>query len=382
MSLRKATWLSQATIIILGLTGCATSSQHIANSNEIVIGVVGPMSTDLAAFGAQERRGVEMAVQDINAAGGLLGHKLWMAVGDDQCNPSKAVSVAHDMVDQHAALVVGHFCSGSSIPASAIYAAAQIVQITPASTNPRLTDEGAAAGWTTLFRVANPDDRQGIFAADWLAKTHPHAKVVVLNDGSNYGLSVSDRLLSEMKATGTTPVLTASYQQRSSDHADLVAAIKKAQADFVYIAGYHDDFAKIIKQARASGVTATFIGIDALNTSEFASLAGTAADGVRFTDTATPDELESAKQVVAEFHAAGKDSVGFAMAGYAAVQAWATGVKRAGTIDAVKVAAAIRSAPVDTVLGRLSWDAKGDIEQLRYAWYIWHGSQYTQEPAE
>src|SRR5260221_4806804 len=384
MPKQKSAWFHQAAAIALslGLAGCAAPAQHAVNSNEIVVGVAGPMSGALAAFGEQELRGTEMAVQDINAAGRLLGKQLYRAKDDDACAPSGAVRVANDMVAQGAALVVGHFCSGSSIPASSVYAAAHVVQITPSSTNPRVTVDGAAKGVTTLFRVVNSDERQAIYAGRWMAKAYAHRNVVVLADGSAYGNALAETLTKELEAAGTSPILTRNYQQKSKDFSDLIAAIKQSQAHVVYIGGYHNDFALIVRQARAAGVGADFVGADALNTSEFVSIAGPAADGVRFSDMATPMNLPSASKVVTEFRHDGYEPEGYTLTSYAAIQAWAAGVTRSSTFDSAKVAAAMRTAPVDTVIGKISWDAKGDIEQMRYAWFIWQGGIYRQEPAE
>src|SRR5438105_912275 len=114
-----------------------------AQAQEITIATVGPMTGQYASFGEQMRRGAEMAVRDINAAGGVLGRQLRLEIGDDACDPRQAVAVANQMVSRHVAFVAGHYCSGSSIPASEVYAEERILQISPASTNPTLTDRGA-----------------------------------------------------------------------------------------------------------------------------------------------------------------------------------------------------------------------------------------------
>src|SRR5688572_12377938 len=129
---------------------------------QIKIGSAGPMTGQYAAFGEQLRRGAQMAVDEINAAGGVNGQKLQLVIGDDACDPKQATAVANKMVTDKVVFVAGHFCSSSSIPASKIYKEARILQITPASTNPRLTDEGAAEGNRALFRTCGRDDAQGL----------------------------------------------------------------------------------------------------------------------------------------------------------------------------------------------------------------------------
>jgi len=128
------------------------------DDNTTPVAVVGPMTGQYASFGAQMRNGAEMAVEDINAAAGLFGKKLDLDVGDDVCDPKQAVAVANQMTGNNVALVAGHYCSGSSIPASKVYAEANMVQISPASTNPAFTDNRAGPN---IYRVCGRDDQQG-----------------------------------------------------------------------------------------------------------------------------------------------------------------------------------------------------------------------------
>ncbi len=123
------------------------------------------MTGSYASSGAQMKAGAEMAVADINKAGGVLGKQLELQVGDDACDPKQAVSVANQMASRKVVFVAGHYCSGSSIPASKVYAEEGVLQISPASTNPKYTDEGS---WNT-FRVCGRDDQQGLVAGKYLA---------------------------------------------------------------------------------------------------------------------------------------------------------------------------------------------------------------------
>ena len=136
------------------------------NGDEIVVAVVGPMTGQQATFGAQMKAGVVQAVADVNEAGGVLGKKLKLEIGDDACDPKQAVAVANKMVGKGVKLVVGHFCSGSSIPASKVYTEEDIIQISPGSTNPKLTDEGGY----NVFRTCGRDDQQGEVAGNYIAK--------------------------------------------------------------------------------------------------------------------------------------------------------------------------------------------------------------------
>src|SRR5689334_19566995 len=180
----------------------AALSTGAAKAADIVIGVAGPMTGANAAFGEQLRRGAQMAVKDINAHGGVMGKKLKLEVGDDACDPKQAVAVANDMVKKKIVFMAGHFCSGSSIPASAVYAEEGILQITPASTNISFTDDPAAKGVKTIMRTCGRDDRQGIFAGTWLAKNYAGKKVAILDDKSAYGKGLADQTRKAMNDAG------------------------------------------------------------------------------------------------------------------------------------------------------------------------------------
>ena len=141
-----------------------------AKAADINIATAGPMTGEYAAFGEQMKRGAEKAVYDINAKGGVMGKNLALSIGDDQCDPKQAVAVANVFVSKGIVFVAGHFCSGSSIPASSVYHDEGILQMTPASTNPKLTDDAAGKGWDTVFRTCGRDDQQGSYAGAWIAE--------------------------------------------------------------------------------------------------------------------------------------------------------------------------------------------------------------------
>ena len=153
------------TSLLVGTTLALLGTSPVRAAEEILIAVAGPMTGQYASFGEQMRRGAEMAVADINATGGVLGKKLKLTVGDDACDPKQAVAVANKFASQGVKFVAGHFCSGSSIPASKVYTEENILQISPASTNPKLTEEGGP----NVFRTCGRDDQQGIVAGNFMA---------------------------------------------------------------------------------------------------------------------------------------------------------------------------------------------------------------------
>src|SRR5476651_1071967 len=174
---------------------------------QIKMATVGPMTGANAAFGEQMKHGAEMAVADINAAGGVMGQKIELQIGDDACDPKQATAVANKMVSDKVIVVIGHYCSGSSIPASDIYKEGKILQITPASTNPALTDGAFAKGNTTVFRTVGRDDIQGPTMANYILKFHRNARVAIIHDKTTYGKGVADEAKKALNKGGLTEVM-------------------------------------------------------------------------------------------------------------------------------------------------------------------------------
>jgi branched-chain amino acid transport system substrate-binding protein len=373
-----------ATVLVVAACGHSTKPKAPPAAKEIVIGVAGPMEGPLAAFGEQIRFGAEAAVADINAKGGVLGRPLKLASADDQCQSEHAVEAADTLVEEHAVFVVGHFCSGASIPASKVYAKAGVLQITPASTNPTLTEQGIG----TVFRVTNRDDAQGIFAGTWLAKHYAGKKLAVIDDQQPYGRLAAGQTARTVAASGLTPALVGSFARGTADFSPLITKLQTAKIDVVYVGGYHDEVGTFAAQARDRGFNADIVSDDALNTSEFVTYAGSAAEGIRFSDAASKTELGSAKDVVAKFRAGeyplGQvkqyEPEGYTLNAYAAVQVFAAAAEGTGSTDASKMAEWLRANHVPTVIGDLSWDARGDLTRLYYAWFVWQGGQYRQVP--
>jgi branched-chain amino acid transport system substrate-binding protein len=220
--------------IALSFAAALSASSALA---DITIATVGPITGSLAALGEQYKRGAEMAVADINAAGGVNGEKLVLEIGDDACDPKQAVAVANQMASKKVKFVAGHLCSGSSIPASKVYEEEGILQITPASTNPKFTDEG---GWN-VARVCGRDDAQGLVAGNFLSKHYAGKKVALIDDKSAYGKGLADATKAAMNAAGLKETMAESINPGEKDYSALVSKMKDAGIDAVYIGGYHPE---------------------------------------------------------------------------------------------------------------------------------------------
>ena len=340
---------------------------------DITIATAGPMTGQYATFGAQMQAGAEQAVADINAKGGVLGQQLVLEVGDDACDPKQAVAVANQMAGKGIALMAGHFCSGSSIPASSVYADSNIIQISPASTNPKITDERPGPG---VMRVCGRDDQQGAVAGAFLAKTFADKNIAIIDDKSAYGKGLADETRAAMNAAGKTEVLNESYNAGEKDYTALVSKLKAANVDVLYVGGYHTEAGLIKRQMADQGMSTVLVSGDALVTDEYWQITGDAGAGTLMTFSPDPRKNPIAKPVVDALEAAGKTAEGYALYTYAAIQTWAQAAEAAGTTDFDPVVAELAKSTFHTVLGDLTFDDKGDVTLPGYVLYEWKEGKY------
>lgn len=335
---------------------------------DIQIGAAAPLSGANAPLGEQLRRGVQLAVDDINAAGGIGGQHLTVTFADDGCDPRKAVDVATGFVSAGVSAVIGHYCSGASIPASKVYAKAGILEISPASTHPKYTDEGP---WNVI-RLVPRDDAQGVAAARLVLAKFPAAKVAILNDQTPADAAIATRFRETLAAAGVAPVTDETYKPGAKAYGDLAQKIQSANADVVYIAGSYVEGGIIAKSLRDAGSTAQFIATDALVTEDFATTAKDAAEGTLMTFTFDPRKAPVARALLDRMKASDINAEGFTLYAYAAVQAFASAAEATGGTDGTRMAEWLRGgSTVSTILGSVSFDAKGDLKAPRIAWFRW-----------
>jgi branched-chain amino acid transport system substrate-binding protein len=354
-------------------TALATSTAWAA---DIQVATVGPITGQYASFGEQMKRGAEMAVKDINAAGGVLGEQLVLSVGDDACDPKQAVAVANQMVSKGVKFVDGHFCSGSSIPASKVYEEEGILQITPASTNPKFTDEG---GWN-VHRVCGRDDAQGIVAGNFLAKHYGDKKIAILHDKSAYGKGLADETKKALNAAGAKETMYEAYTAGEKDYTALVSKLKEAGIDVIYVGGYHTEAGLILRQLREQGSKAQLVSGDALVTDEFWTITGPAGEGTLMTFAPDPQQFPTAQAVVKEFKDAGYNPEGYTLYTYAAMQGYKQAAEAVKSTDSKKIAEWLRAGnPIKTVIGDITMNEKGDIKDAKYVWYVWKDGKYAED---
>jgi branched-chain amino acid transport system substrate-binding protein len=354
-------------------------SAGAAFAQEIQIAVVGPMTGQLATIGDQFKQGAEAAAKAINDKGGVAGKQIKIVIEDDVCDPKQAVSVANRIVANGIKFVDGHACSGSSIPASAVYAEAGVLMMSPASSNPEMTDAAAKNGWSTIMRLYTRDDAQGAFIGPWIAKKYAGKNVVVLHDKSAYGQGVADAVKATMNEGGLNEVLYEGINAGEKDYSALVTKLKELKADVVYFGGYHNEAGLILRQAAEQGFKFQLIMPDSIATPEFWQIAGPAGEGTMFVFPSNPQARPEAKEAVETIKAGGFVPEGFTLFSYATIQAFAQGIERAGTDeDAMAVAAALKDGkPIQTVVGEVIFDEKGDLKNASYDINQWHDGKYA-----
>jgi branched-chain amino acid transport system substrate-binding protein len=351
---------SIAVAIAFALSGAAQA--------QINMGVAGPISGPNAAFGAQLKNGASQAIADINAAGGILGQSIAVSIGDDVSDPREAVSVANKFASRGVKFVIGHFNSGTTIPASDVYRENGILAISPASTSPAVTDRGL---WN-VFRTCGRDDQQGAVAARYILQNFSGREVAIVHDKTTYGQGLAEVVRKALAAGGMPQTLYEGVVVGTKDFSALVSKIKATGIDLVYFGGTHVEGALILRQMRGQGVRAPLMGADGITDDDFAAIAGPAAEGTLMTYGPDPRKRPEAAAVVAKFRAQKFEPQAYTLYSYAAVEIIKQAAEEAKSLDPRKIAATMHSGRVfNTVIGSIAYDSKGDVSSPAYVIYIW-----------
>ena len=227
---------------------------------EIRLGVAAPLTGTQAKIGTDMVQGAEMAAAEWNARGGIRGEKVVIVKGDDEASPKQAPVVARDLIGKKVVGVVGHFNSGCTIPASEIYDESQVVMVTPASTNPLVTDRG----YQGVFRVCGRDDQQGSVGAKFALETLKAKRIAILHDKTTYGQGLADEFKKYLEKHGVKPVYYAGVPKEELDFRAIISAIKQTQPELWYFGGIYDQGGPLLKQAKQAGLTAPLMSGDGL----------------------------------------------------------------------------------------------------------------------
>ena len=354
-----------ALALALGVSGAAA---------QVKLGVGGPITGGSASFGAQLKMGVEQAVEDINAAGGINGQKVQLSVGDDAGDPKQGISVANKFIGDGVKWVVGHFNSSVSIPTSRVYMENNILQVTPASTNPNLTEpdpKTKESKWN-VFRTCGRDDQQGAVAADYLVKNAKGKKIAFIHDKKAYGKGLVDETKKALNAGGVKEVLYETINPGEKDYAAVVSKLKAAGAEIVYYGGEHTEAGLLVRQMRDQGMQTVLMGGDGIASEEYAQVAGPGAEGTLMTFPPDPRLNPAAAEVVKRFETKKFNPETYTLYSYAAVQVLQQAATEAKSLDSKELAKVMHSGKTfKTVVGDIAYDKKGDVTRADYVVYRW-----------
>ena len=358
--MKRITTFGLALGFAIALTGTASAQVKLA--------VGGPITGPSAATGAQMKNGVDQAAADINAAGGILGQKIIVSYGDDGSDPKQGVSVANKFAADGVKFVIGHYNSGVTMPSSEVYQENGILEITPASTNPTVTERKM---WN-IFRVCGRDDQQGAVAGEYIVKHFKGKKIAIVHDKTTYGKGLADETKKALTKGGMKEVLYEGVNTGEKDFSALVSKIKQSGADLIYWGGLYTEGGLIVRQMRDQGVKAPLMGGDGITSDEFASVGGPGVEGTLMTYGPDPRNKPEAKKAVEEFRANKFEPEAYTLYSYAGVQIIKQAAEAAKSLDPKKVAEKMHSGMhFKTVLGDISYDKKGDITKLDYVMYVW-----------
>lgn len=348
---------------------CTVDPDTHRYEGEIVIGYAGPLTGSQAAVGIDLWRGAELAARHYNCQGGILGRKVVIVPLDDQADGEVAVEVARQFVEQKVYAVVGHYSSGATMPASAIYAQAGILEVTTMASNPDISRQG----FRTFFRVCPVDSVQGPVDAEFAVQTLGARRIaIVYIGGDTYSEGLRAEFTRRAQELGATIVAAYPYVDPPVDFSDIVARLQADSPDLVFFSGYYPGGDLLLRQMREAGLSATFLSGDGSFEYGFLRDAGRAAEGA-YISSLFPDILSRPEMAawVREFRERYRYQPGInSPAGYAAVQVIVEGIRRAGTLEVEKVAEAIRTMTIETPYGPLRYDEKGDLLEQKIPIFV------------
>ncbi len=357
--------------VSLSLTGAGLAADTIK------LGIAGAHSGDLASYGLPSVKAAELVVKDINARGGILGKKVELLIEDDACKPEMATNTATKLVSKKVDIVMGHICSGATKAALGIYNDARIIVMSPSATNPELTQSGQ---YPNFFRTIASDDTQAKLEVDFAMNRLKVKTIAVLHDKGDYGKGLAEYARKFAAATKNVKVvLYEGITPGAVDYSAIVQKIKQSGAEAVIYGGYHPEAASIVSQMRKKGLKTIFISDDGVKDITFIKVAGKYAEGVYATgpkDTSKNPLAIAANEAHKKTY--GSDPGAFYLNAYAATQAILHAIQKAKSTDYTKVSNALRTYAVDTPLGKIKFDKKGDAIGAGFTMYQVRNGTYVE----
>jgi branched-chain amino acid transport system substrate-binding protein len=328
-------------------------------ADPIKLGVAGAHSGDLASYGIPTVNAAKIVVEKINAKGGIIGRQVVVLAEDDVCKPEVATNTATKLISEGADIVLGHICSGATKSAMGIYKDSNIIAISPSATNPGLTQSG---DYPNFYRTIASDDAQAKLDVDFALDTLKMKKIAVIHDKGDYGKGFAEFAKKFIEEDGRAEVvLFEGVTPGAVDYSAVVQKIKRFKSECVIFGGYHPEASKIISQMRKKRMKTIFISDDGVKDDTFIKVAGKYSEGVYASgprDTSTnPMNIQAIKEHKEKY---GTDPGAFYINAYSAAIAMLNAIEKAGSTDYDALTKALKTEWVETPIGKIKFDERGD----------------------
>ena len=341
---------------------------------EVKIGHVGPLTGGIAHLGKDNENGARLAVEEANAARTRIDGKevkFTFLAEDDQADPKTGTTVAQKLVDAKVAGVVGHLNSGTSIPASPIYAQAGIPVISGSATNPKLTEQG----FKSQFRVVGRDDQQGPAIASYLATTKKPKLVAVIDDATAYGEGIANEVEKTLKAASIKVLPREKGTDKTTDWKAVLTKLRGRRPDAVFYGGMDATGGPLLKQGRELGIKAVFSFGDGACTDEMTKLAGPAAEGLLCSQAGIPPQAADKRFLEAYKKRFNVDPILYAPFTYDAAKLLIAAMQKANSADPKRYLPELQKIDFTGATGKIAFDGKGDRKDAEMTIFTMQGGK-------
>ncbi|WP_042259963.1 branched-chain amino acid ABC transporter substrate-binding protein [Paraburkholderia heleia] len=350
----------------LGLMGLHGPAQA-ADPEVVKIGFAGPLTGPVARVGKDLQYGAQLAIDEENAKHPVIAGKpvkYVLDVQDDQADPHVAVQVAQKLVDDGVVGVIGHYNSGCSIPASAVYHNANVAMITPGSTNPALTQQGYA----NVFRTMGNDGIGGVIAGKFAVEQLKAKRIGIIDDRTAFGQGLADAFEKGAKEANGNIVDREFTNDKAVDFRAILTSLKQKNVDVIFFGGLDEQGAMLAKQMRTLGMPARLFGAGALKSNAFLQIAGPAGEGTQDLEPGPAlDKLPAAQAFAKRYKARFNQDVElYAPFAYDAALAMIKAIRDADSLDRAKIVASFPKVTVVGVTGNIAFDPHGDLIKPPY----------------
>lgn len=355
--------MKKVAIFFCSIFICA--SAHAADT--IKIGAQGAHSGDLASYGVPSLNAVKIVVDEVNANGGILGKMVEVVAQDDQCKPEMATSAATKLVSEGVSAIVGPICSGPTVASLPLFQNAGILAISPTATTPALTESGK----NPLFlRTVAKDNAQAKLTSDFMQNTLHAKKIAYLHDNGDYGKGFVDFNKELMEAAGAETVLFEAVTPDAVDFSAVIRKLRRANPDVIVFGGYHPVASKLVQQMRRDRLATPFLGPDGVKDETFLKMTGKDGQGVYASYPKDTTQLAAYQKARDQHIKAYGSEPGFGYYNaYAATQALLDAMVKTGSTETEQLNKALRENFVDTPLGKIRFNEKGDAAGMALSIY-------------